>query len=720
MSRKRGILKITLKSDLCVASGYSHEGMVDVDVCYNNNGIPFIAGRRLKGCLKAAGELIGLDNINELFGEGGNSGVRGIIVGNAVPENTDKLNKELSRLKAGKNEFAAYLTRQKVLEQFTRIKAQTEIDDNGVAKTNSLRYIRVVNQYSPFTGQELNFFADIEFDCDKETVERLALALRNIGMDRNRGLGSVRCELIRVETIEAVKTAHTASDDTLIKLDYVIQNVQPLMMSSGADSRTERYISGQSVLGFLAGRYLAHEGNSAEDELFKDMFIRGEVKFSNLYISDYEKDKIYKYNPAPSFVNRLKKTKVFVNVAKPKDIISDKYNEAGGNQPKKLKGQFVYFDETGKIAVKEPEIEIVYHHSKARVYEDSRNQKNEKDGILYSLEVLEEGQFFAGSIVAKKKYTDILKALMENGSFRFGKSKSAQYGECRLVSDIKEERYTYKEELKAGEKVLAVLESDGIFYSDNGCYTTRAEDVKKAVAGALGIEYEDTEENVFLQSKSVYGYNTLWNLKKPDYPAIAAGSAIEYTVSKDCSVTTEYVGTKQLEGYGKVKLYHMDKMQYAIEEAAVSGTEACELKEAKDILIKILFEKLLDSIRAGVYDIGRQNLKSSKIGRLTLMLNEAISQGEDKAYSDFISRVDSMKDKTEKTIIHTFLKKYICEDDFTLSVQKLLSKGDKPNEEAQGYYDMLRKLNVPSLDEKVKSFWKRYMMDILVCQKYLN
>ncbi len=721
MSRKKGILKITLKSDLCVASGYSYEGMVDTDVCYNNNGIPYISGRRIKGCLRDAAELIRLKNMAEVFGEGGSNGVRGIIVDNAWPENIDDINEELSMLKACNSEFADSLTRQDILEQFTHVKAQTQIDDNGIAKNNSLRYMRVVSRYSPFTGKENVFLANVEFDCDEAVVTRLAKALRNMGMDRNRGLGSVKCELIDVNEVKtAGATVNNSDDDTMVKLSFAVKNVQPLMMSAGADSRTEKYIGGQSVLGFFAGRYLACEGNTAEDELFKDIFLRGKVKFSNLYISDMTEDKLHTYVPAPLFVNRLKKTKVFVNMAADnKEATDNKYNEAGGNQPKKLKGLYVHFDEEGRVAVKEPDIEAVYHHSKVQAYEAGRNQENEESGILYSLEVLEEGQIFAGSIVARKRYTDVIKALMEGGRLRFGKSKSAQYGECKLLS-LSEEKYAYEEELKAGEKVLVVLESDGIFCDDSGCYTIRAEEVKKAVADALGIEYEDAEDDIFLQAKLVSGYNTVWNLKKPDYQAIAAGSTIEYTVAKDLKITKEYVGSKQLEGYGKVKIYHMDKLGYALKAAESYTVKECEVKATKDILEKILFDRLMDSIRAGVYDIGKLNLTASKIGRVTLMLNEAINQGQDKAFDDFMKRVDSIKGKSEKSSIQTFLKSYICAGDYTLSVEKLLSKGKKPNDEAKSIYGKLTKLGVASLDDKVKSLWSRYLMDILVYQKYLT
>ena len=59
MGGRKYELVITLKSDLCAGSGYSYAGIVDSDVCYDSYGFPYIAARRLKGCLREAAELIG-------------------------------------------------------------------------------------------------------------------------------------------------------------------------------------------------------------------------------------------------------------------------------------------------------------------------------------------------------------------------------------------------------------------------------------------------------------------------------------------------------------------------------------------------------------------------------------------------------------------------------------------------------------------------------------
>ena len=116
MVKKR--MRITLKSDLCAGSGYSYAGIVDSDICYDSLGIPYIPGRRLKGCLREAAELIGIlaEERDALFGKGGSNGVKGIWIENAHIEHYDEIRKELETMSGG---LRPYITPQSVLAQFT-------------------------------------------------------------------------------------------------------------------------------------------------------------------------------------------------------------------------------------------------------------------------------------------------------------------------------------------------------------------------------------------------------------------------------------------------------------------------------------------------------------------------------------------------------------------------------------------------------------------------
>lgn len=74
-------MKITIKllSDLCTCSGETYNSVVDMDVVYDENGIPYIPAKRIKGCIReAALEMKEMGFISEaqyesVFGKEGNT-----------------------------------------------------------------------------------------------------------------------------------------------------------------------------------------------------------------------------------------------------------------------------------------------------------------------------------------------------------------------------------------------------------------------------------------------------------------------------------------------------------------------------------------------------------------------------------------------------------------------------------------------------------------------
>ena len=320
MGGRKYELVITLKSDLCAGSGYSYAGIVDSDVCYDSNGFPYIAARRLKGCLREAAELIGFtkEEIGKIFGQGGEEKVSGIYIDNAYIENYEELRRDCEKLD---KQYCKYITRQNILSQFTSVKAQTKIEKSGTAKDNSLRFTRTVNHYSPLDPKrEMRFRAQVEMPDEperneaareknlEETVDKLkkiAKALRNIGMNRNRGLGSVKCSLEgpvvekRQDSEDGkntdsgrpdIENIEISDDEKEYILRYSVRNISPLILSTTNDFKTEKYISGRSVLGFFAGAYLRSAGKSADSEDFKNIFLRNQVKFGALYPAEIIRD----------------------------------------------------------------------------------------------------------------------------------------------------------------------------------------------------------------------------------------------------------------------------------------------------------------------------------------------------------------------------------------------------------------------------------------------
>ena len=737
MSGKHYLLRITLKSDLCVGSGYSYAGIIDSDVCYDALGLPDIPARRLKGCLREAAEMIGLsgEETDRLFGADAQDAARGIFLGNARLEHYGEMRSEL--LHMGKN-MRKYVTPQNVLEEFTSVRAQTKIGENGAAKDNSLRFSRIVNHYSPVgSGQEeLCFAAEVELDGEKtaEMLERVAKAVRNIGLNRNRGMGSVQCRLDPVSQEPKLQKndCSAAEDEELYVLRYRIRNTAPLILSSGNDFKTEKYISGRSVLGFFAGAYLA-EGGDADSEEFASLFLKNQVIFSTLYPAEEEGSApgqgefLPVYYPAPFYIKRLKKTKKYVNVSKELPVqeadceergIETAYACGNGNQPKRLRETFCRM-QGGKIRVIEPAVDIVYHHTK------KSKRQNAADGeLLYSLETLREQQTFAGELIGSGRAIKRLARLLERGTLRFGKSKSAQYGTCVLadvptVEKAKNDSVTYP----AGSRILVVLQSDALFLGENG-WISGSREVRKQIREVLGIE-ESEEGYTEMETKALTGYYSKWNQKRPAVPAVLAGSTFEFRLAKEwkSSGNVVFLGEQTGEGFGRAEIVPNNGTEFRICEEAdsekIAGAHRYSAELARKILLKEAWERLMR--RTASARLGFQN--SASLGRIALMLDDSINAFPDdpeECYRDFRKRIASVKKAELKKKAESVLGEWICPDGELSAKELRYLHGKLPEQESemQELEALYQQLGTVSFAEEMKKQWSCYLTALLVQEKY--
>ncbi len=714
----KGKIKIKLKSDLCIGSGYAYAGVIDSDVCYDGAGIPYIPGKRLKGCFRetANSYLHSLYDdvfINNLFGLRGQQTSGKITIGNAFVVGYDEISKTL---KHKIEEDPQKYNQQSILEQYSRVIAQTKLTDSGSAEEGSLRYTRVVNHYTPGEGTELVFEASITADIndsEKEALANIVKATKNIGLKRNRGLGSVACEVLDLTEVkyDIPNLSPKGSEEQYI-ISYSVTNNDPLVLSGESSNESENYIQGSNVIGAMAGRYLSLKGASAEDEAFKDLFLNGKVKFTNLYPSVSGKE----FYPAPEYINSMKTSKALVNVLdeNEKNRIENiteeneetqKYSRRKGNQPKKLRGKFVSMDSDNKIATMEVDKEVIYHHSH---YIDNSDGTQ---GLLYAMEVVSAGQTFAGCIIAPEKYKDLIIALLKQGDFYFGKSKTAQYGRCELSSEPKSEKLQVnKKNYNSGDRIVVTLRSDAIFMNNTGAYTVYIDDVSKILAKELGITDAENERDLtFVKTGKATGYMSVWNLRKPSIPVVKAGSAFVYTLKSSVELHEKtYIGERCIEGYGHIAISSLKDMHYKIEDADIikqSHNDAIHPDgSAKAVCDGIenefwLREKKLEFIRK------KPIFKnSSGLGRVTLMLKESLASSQDyreqfKAFSD---RVDSISENNNLKGDAMFVLKIF---------------GKKTDDTWE--FTWLDGENLPSnVLEKRRKYWGDCLMSALVVRKY--
>lgn len=205
-------LEITLESDALVGSGESYGSIIDADIVFESNGLPFIPAKRIKGCLRdSVEEILFLFNradenykikdeidMESCFGQrySGNEEYRGnqgkIHFENLMLVGYNNLSNWLYSISKENKKYASLFSKESVLSQYTRIKRQTSIDsETGTAKETSLRTMRVLKKALVFQGS-------ISIPDDKKILYTLALAISNfysLGTSRNRGLGNITAKL---------------------------------------------------------------------------------------------------------------------------------------------------------------------------------------------------------------------------------------------------------------------------------------------------------------------------------------------------------------------------------------------------------------------------------------------------------------------------------------------------------------------------------------------
>lgn len=723
--RLQAVLKIELLSDLCSGSGYAYTGIIDNDVCYDTYGIPFIPAKRMKGCLRETLEtaLYALypDTADKIFGKAGDDTCSDFTITNAYVEGYESLCADIQNRKE-KHDLISYVySQENILSRFTHTLGQTALDKEGTAIDTSLRYTRVVNQYSPLAEgrHNMTFYAETSFSEENKTmIEEIVKGTRHIGLKRNRGLGNVHCSLVQCRKIPETLIDSTGADgEQEVLLEVKIHNTSPLMLSKTDENTSVKHILGQFLLGALAVRYLQTEGKTADSQEFQDLFLNGKVKYTNLYPGS--NDRIY--YPAPLYLNKMKKSKKPVCVLGKKipETADPDYSPQDGNQPKKLKGQYVWW-ENNRMDTIELNSDIVYHHS------HSKKNANGDPGLLYGMEVLREGSTFAGSIICPAKYKSLITSLLLAGDLYFGKSKSSQYGRCR--AEIKQGCLPSKTTISAGKHVVITFLSDALILSDSGSYTVYQDEVEKIVARQLGIHADEETEKQYLsniQTTQYTGYLGVWNLRRNTEPAVAAGSCLTFRLKDDFVSEQMFIGERNLEGYGQIRISCAEETPYQMEmvpaknDIAYNSTTNNEMKFLmKDLLIDYWLDQVkLDAVESRKSDFG--NLSNSELGRITLMLKESVEENKTsfyKAFNSFINRVDSIKSDTIKNAAKKVVQLVGKSDEegYTLDFHNMHAEKLKTVRKELtelGYTDN-------EINAFAKAQWSNYLMYLLTERKY--
>jgi hypothetical protein len=199
-------LELTLLSDTTFGRGDGVVGLVDAEVEHEPaTGLPRLGGRALKGLLvEECGNLLfsvaeaalpALPDLERaaawLFGAPGET----VSGGGALHIGPASLPAELRQaVWAELRRSPPALSPADVLASLTAIRRQTAFDDTGAPADGTLRSARVVVRGVPFSAPLT--FRETPDDLHRALLASCVLALRRVGLGRNRGRGRVRARLL--------------------------------------------------------------------------------------------------------------------------------------------------------------------------------------------------------------------------------------------------------------------------------------------------------------------------------------------------------------------------------------------------------------------------------------------------------------------------------------------------------------------------------------------
>lgn len=591
---------ITLRSDLCAAGGDGFSSVIDTDVSYDKYGFPVIGARRLKGCLRDAAKLIGMGSVDEIFGTAGSGKNGSLKISDAHIKGYEELKREA---------VSSGLNAEEVISLFSYTRASTQIE-NDTAMDNSLRFTRVVKHYSPLTNDETVFEAEADIDEKyKDDLSDICRALRNMGYKRNRGYGAVKCrfEFENSLTRPNEKVSITGENASIT---YLIRLRDNVMLPSSASDETADFIPGTSVLGFFANEYLK---TAPADEKFEDIFLKNNVSFSNLCISDED---MKEYFPAPVILGKIKGEEGAFNIVT--------YSNEDGKIIKPVKSGYSCFDSV----IKKPLTETVYHHTRG------------EEANLYTQTSLCSDQYFRGTITGRSEYIKPIYDILTHSTLRFGRSKTAQYSACELVrAEVSSSSESIKK-IRAGERFIVLLLSDVLIPDGTGGYDISVQGLQNAVGHGIEKLECDRGEKIkrsALRYRIIAGYNSKWNIQKPQIRTVAAGSTLVFRAVSDMKLPAVFtVGAKTGEGFGRIMICRPEDFA----ERSVKAQKQLNINAKNGELCRLIRRnKAVEDMRSEavkfVASFGKK-MNPAQIGRYAMMAKQAEDLREFKAMTSKI------------------------------------------------------------------------------------
>ena len=388
------------------------------------------------------------------------------------------------------------------------------------------------------------------------------------------------------------------------KIPLTIEALSPLVLTAGSQgailTESGDAISGAIVRGMIAARFIEAQNlgrDAHESEAFRRLFA-GALKFSAAYPSKGGES-------AMRLPLSLQKDKLSSALA---DLSASDGTALKGYKPLKgcgiVRGAAIERVETAK--------NISLHMS--RDEDGERLAGKSTEGGIYSYESLLPGQAFCGEIVGEA--ADIQELLTsidcEDGAFlsQIGKSRSTQYGLCRIALDAPAPLEPLAQSLLSSTLRLRLATP---LLSDAAFSRNAREVLDEEILAPLKESAESDDFSlgrIFAASASASNFIGVWNMRRPTQFGLDAGSIFELKkaspwTSRDAAalaaLLAEGAGSRTEEGFGRLALWTVDAP--TLFEATQERPERRPVKSerARAIVRAVLRRRIAQSVRLAAY-----------------------------------------------------------------------------------------------------------------------
>ena len=598
--------KLTIKmlSDWHIGIGEGRHKSIDSLIDRDEYGLPFIPAKTIRGIWRDAAERLVYGLSNGGKNQAWSSLVNNIFGSQPQEEKNPEQVPMPSQLFVGSALLTAPLRNKLKINEIdtqllknalTFIKPGVEIDHkSGQAKDKHLRFEEISR-----SGIILEAHATIHFPehLNAETVKAFLIAsvklIERMGGKRRRGHG--KCE-VKIEddnmslaqAIEHLRSAETAlneksqteelqeniiysnsaSEIDWIQIPLSITTQFPLLIPKdilGNIVTTDDYIPGTYLLPFIT-KALANSGLTLEG--VRTGISSGDIRIKNAYPDNllpiplcWESNKRDGDN-YPINVDNILIYPDDEDAKKTPEVVEKNV------QKKSVRQGYVIFEDNKKNRIKHIK-SIPKKMQTHNIVKDDLQRPSEDVGGVYSYESLPTGTKFSTMLLIRKDLypqldeTKLHENLNINGTthqLQIGRAKTSGYGSVTVT--VNEEPIENIPKGKDQEDFLYVyFASDVILRSKLLGASTGLEALKQALEKTVGKAFLPNTgvDKAAIRTKRIESWNASWNLPRPSFTAIQAGSCLKLRLDENADVDNirkilerEGIGERKAEGYGQI------------------------------------------------------------------------------------------------------------------------------------------------------------------------